>query len=742
MPRRREPSAAPRSDSASSRRTSPSPRAPADFTPRITDTATLQSALDRLPAEPGVYTMRDRSGEVVYVGKARSLRARVRQYFNGTDTRLFVPLLVKIVGDIETIVVGNDKEALLLENNLIKEQRPRFNVKLRDDANYLVLRLDPRSQWPRLELVRQVGHDGAWYFGPYHSARSVRATLRVVNRQFKLRTCTDFVLHHRTRACLQHQIGRCPAPCVHEVDAADYTFQVGDVRLFLLGRHSELTRGLETRMAEAAQALEFETAARLRDQLHAIGSVLQTQQIVGTADVDQDAVGMYREGGQVEFVVLQVRDGKIQQTQSYSEKGMELPDAEVLGSFLSAYYDKAAFVPDEVVLPHALHEDDAAPLHEWLRDRKGRKVTIAVPERGDRRKLLALANKNAASNFATRRDRREDSELALARLQQRLGLSKLPRVIECYDVSHIQGSDTVASMVTFVDGAPEKSRYRSFRIRGLGTDPDEAALAQGNRQNDDFASMYEVLGRRFQRAMSATDRGDDDDAWALPDLVVIDGGKGQLGQVLAAMNDLGVPVGAEGVDVVSLAKERRTQIGRGRGAIEALREHRAASASASATTPEADGGDPDAGESVARDAAAPESSAPGEAWLDYVVAHIKSDTDGGAAGYEVRPERVFVPGIKDAIVLRPGSSERYLMERVRDEAHRFAIGLHRKRRGKRALHSALDDIDGVGPALKRALVKHFGSVAAIRTADVDALCAVRGIGRALAERIRGSMGQG
>ncbi|MBL8944562.1 MAG: excinuclease ABC subunit UvrC [Myxococcales bacterium] len=707
------------SDSAVSRRASPNPQTPEDFRPRIVDEATLLAALERLPPEPGVYIMRDRKGEVVYVGKARSLRARVRQYFNGTDTRLFVPMLAKLVGDIETVVVANEKEALLLENNLIKEQRPRFNVKLRDDANYLVLRLDPKSKWPRLELVRHVGHDGAWFFGPYHSARSVRATLRVVNRHFKLRTCTDFVLGHRTRPCLQYQIGRCPAPCVHDVDAAAYGDQVGDVRLFLSGRHRELIEGLEGRMATAAEDLEFETAARLRDQLHAIGKTLQSQQIVGTTDVDQDAVGMYREGGQVEFVVMQVREGKLQQTQGYSQKGMELPDADVLGSFLAAYYDKAAFVPDEVILPHALHEDDAAPLLEWLRDRKGRKVSVAVPERGDRRKLLALANKNAASNFATRRDKREDSELALSRLQQRLGLSKLPRVMECYDVSHIQGSDTVASMVTFVDGVPEKSRYRSFKIRGLGTDPNEAALAQGNRQNDDFASMYEVLGRRFQRALSGTDRGDEDDAWSLPDLVVIDGGKGQLGQVLAAMNDLGVPIGAEGVDVVSLAKERRSHIGRGRAAVEKLRERR--------------------GASTAQDGEA-EAAAPGTAWIDYVVEQATTDNSTDSSHFEVRPERVFVPGTKDAIVLKPGSSERYLMERVRDEAHRFAIGLHRKRRGKRALHSSLDDIEGIGPAIKRALVKHFGSIAAIRSADVDALCQVKGIGRALAERIREALG--
>ncbi len=725
---------------------------PDDWRPRITSDEQLTEVLERLPSEPGVYIMRDRQGEVVYVGKAAVLRNRVRQYFNGTDTRLFVPLLAKLVGDIETVVVANVKEALLLENNLIKEHRPRFNVKLRDDANYLVLRLDPKAAWPRLELVRNVGHDGAWYFGPYHSARSARQSLRVINRHFQLRTCTDFVLGHRTRPCLQHQIDRCPAPCVYEVDRTAYADQVSDVRLFLLGRHLELVKGLETRMHDAGEALEFETAARLRDQLHAIERTLEAQQIVGTTDQDQDAFGMYREGGQVELVVLHVREGKLQQTQCWSQKGMELPDADVLASFVSAYYDKAAFVPDEVVLPVALHEDDAGPLAEWLRDRKGKKVAITVPERGDRRKLVALAGKNAASNFASRRDRREDSELALQRLQQRLGLSKLPRVIECYDVSHIQGSDTVASMVTFVDGVAEKSRYRSFRIRGVQATGGEGRLAQGIRQNDDFASMYEVLGRRFQRALSATDRGDEDDAWSLPDLVVIDGGKGQLAQVLAVIGDLGVPVGAEGVDVVALAKERKDEIGRGRDAIARLRERKSAPTVAEPAPieePVAEQLDVQADDALADTAERAEDAAeseetpeatPGAAWVDYVVAQAQAGAAEGAEHYRVRPERVFVPGIKDAIVLKPGSSERYLMERVRDEAHRFAITLHRKRRGKRSLKSALDDIDGVGPAIKRALVKHLGSVAAIRAATVEQLCEVRGVGAALAERIRAALG--
>jgi excinuclease ABC subunit C len=707
---------------ASTRRPSRRPEAPEGWTARVVDDATLQEVLDRLPEQPGVYVMRDREGRVIYVGKARRLRARVRQYFSGHDTRVFVPLLSRIVGDIETVVTANDKEALLLENNLIKEHRPRFNVKLRDDSNYLVLRLDPKAEWPRLELVRGIQKDGAQYFGPYHSAASARSTLRVVNRHFRLRTCTDYVLRTRKRPCLQHQIGRCPAPCVYDVDAGAYSDQVRDVGYFLSGRHRELVDGLRERMETRAADLDFEIAARLRDQLAAIETTLQSQQVVGTAALDQDAVGIYREGGQVEFVVLHLRQGRLLGSESFSETGMELPDPDVLASFVDAYYDKSPFVPDEVLLPLPIAEDDREPLAAVLRERKGRKVVVQTPDRGDRRKLTRMASRNAGSNFVTRRNRRQDTDAALGRLQARLGLSKLPRTIECFDVSHTQGDQAVASMVVFVDGAPERSRYRSFRIKGASARSAEGdPLAQGAFQNDDFASMYEVLGRRFRRALQG-----DEESWGLPDLIVIDGGKGQLSRVIAAMGDLGIPVGAEGVDVVALAKERRGDIGRGKEALERLRARRAEKGADATAEPSSDLG--------AADHAA--EATPGRAWEDLVIEEAKAGAAATPDEIDVKPERVFVPGAKEAIRLRAGSSERFLMERVRDEAHRFAIGHHRKRRGKKALRSALDEIEGVGPTLKRALVKHFGTVAAIRAADVEALAEVKGIGRALAERIR------
>jgi excinuclease ABC subunit C len=714
------------------------PQIPPGWSPRAKSRAEVEALVDRLPLEPGVYLMRDRKGRVIYVGKARKLRNRVRQYFNGHDDRAFVPLLGKIVGDIETVVTANDKEALLLENNLIKQHMPRFNVKLRDDKQYIVLRLDPKAEWPRLEVVRNIRHDGASYFGPYHSASRARRTLRVVNRHFQLRTCSDHVLKTRTRACLQHQIGRCPAPCVLDVDADAYGRQVSDVGLFLGGRHDELTRSLSERMRAASSELEFETAARLRDQLNAIEISLQSQQVVASGGDDQDAFGIYREGGMVEFVLLHVRRGRLVGTRGFSLSGMELPDAEIVHSLVSAYYDTAPFVPDEVLLPVALEPDDAEPLAAHLSERRGRKVIVKAPQRGEKKKIVALATKNAGSNFVSRRNRRRDHDAALERLKQRLSLSRAPRRIECYDVSHIQGQDTVASMVVFSDGEPDKSSYRSFKVK--------PGKADGRWHNDDFASMYQVLTRRLRRAVR------EDEGWGLPDLLVIDGGRGQLRSVLAAMDDLGVPRGAEGVDVVALAKER--------GRLEL-----------------------DMSPSVAADAGAvgkaqrpAEKRRPGEAYEDAVLAEVAAEERQGAEvsdpearqvdstrdasstspnaetpastptgsrpprSERVRPERVFVPGVRDPIVLAPGSTELFVLTRIRDEAHRFAITHHRKRRGRRSIESALDAIPGVGPKLKKALLAHFGTVAALRSADERALSEVPGVGPRLAATIAAHFG--
>ncbi|RMH00129.1 MAG: excinuclease ABC subunit UvrC [Deltaproteobacteria bacterium] len=660
------------------------------FVPRIQSADDLAAAVERLPDAPGVYIMRDRKGGYLYVGKATRIRARVRQYFSGHDTRRFVPRLAELVGDVETIVTESEKQALLLENNLIKRLKPRFNVQLRDDKNFLVLRLDPTATWPRLELVRRIKRDGAFYFGPYPSARAARATLRVVNRHFRLRTCTDFVLRTRKRPCLQYHIERCPAPCVLDVDRERYNEAVRDVALFLRGEADELIRSLETRMKAAADALEFERAATLRDQIANLQSVLAAQEVVSERQESFDAVGVYREGGQLEFTVLEIRGGRVTGHASHSERGMEFPTAEVLAGFLGAHYGARPIAVPEILLPEPLDEDDRSALEAWLTEQAGRTVRISVPRRGRRLRILRLAERNAAANFATRRNRREDQAFVLERLAARLGLSRPPHRIECYDISHTQGSEPRASLVVFQDGEPDRAAYRTFRIRGTGGEPG---------QNDDFASMYEVLSRRIARA------GEDAEAkrWPLPDLIVVDGGKGQLARALAALSDLGVPVGPEGVEVVALAKERRT-----------LRptSHRTG-----------------AGATRILDAA------PGAALRAAAVAAPPEDA------YEVRPERVYVPGKKDPILLRPGTSERLLMERIRDEAHRFAITAHRKARRRAAVRSRLSEIPGIGPKLERTLLARFGSLRRIAAASAEDLCAVPGIGPKTAHTILAALGR-
>jgi excinuclease ABC subunit C len=655
----------------------------------------LTEILDRLPSDPGVYLMKDRRKKIIYVGKAANLRTRVRQYFQPAtgDTRAFVPLLEGIVADIETVVTGNEKEALLLENNLIKRHQPRFNVKLTDDKNYLVLRLDARATWPRLEVVRKIADDGASYFGPYHSATACREALRVVNRHFQLRICTDHTLETRQRPCLQYQIKRCLAPCVLPVPPDQYAEQVRFVGYFLEGKNDELLADLRGRMKDAAARTAFERAATLRDQIRALESVLESQRVVQDNSVDQDVLGFHRAGQAVEIVVLFVRQGKLVGNRAFSFGKQEFPDDEIVSSFLGLFYDLQAAPPMEVLLPFDIA--DARVKAEWLADKRGKKVDVLVPKRGPRRALIELARKNAAASFVSRRDRSQDSEATLGKLQRRLNLPKLPRTIECFDISHVQGSDPVASMVVFEDGEPAKTRYRTYRIK----------RAQGG---DDFASMYEVLSRRFRRGREASA---DDDPWRLPDLLVVDGGKGQLGVALAAARDVGIDVrpGA-GLPIVALAKERDTVV---------------------AAAPEGDNDGSDVGSNVGSDdegmaAAMPPGTQDVQA--EPATARTALASRGGSdAQPRGRPDRVFLAHGKDAIPIGPSSAEMYVLARLRDEAHRFAVGFHRSQRKRRTLRSALSTIPGVGPVRQRALLRRFGSVRKVGEATLDELLAVPGM---------------
>ena len=606
--------------------------------------AKLEAKLDSLPTEPGVYLMKDRRGDIIYVGKAVNLRNRVRSYFTSTgDTRAFVALLDQFLGDIETVLVHNEKEALLLENELIKKHKPRFNVLLKDDKQYISLRLDRTQAYPRLEVVRKYQKDGARYFGPYSSASSIRETLRIINRFFHLRTCTDHVLANRKRPCLLHQIGRCPAPCVYPVPEHEYRKSVDEVILFLEGKAGELVEGLRSRMKQAASELKFEEAARIRDQLLAIERSLERQKVATTDFKDQDVFASHREGDRLLVYVLYVRQGRLNGGMAFPLGSQEFPDEELLPSFVNLYYDQGNFVPEEVLLPLDIEEREG--LEALLTERKGDKVRVMVPKRGEKRDLVEMAQKNAEQAVLERRRTKDETEVVLRRLQERLHLRNLPRRMECFDISHFQGASIVASQVAATDGEIDKSRYRRYRIKSL-------------EKQDDFASMHEVITRRLKRGQEEGD---------LPDLLVIDGGKGQLASALAAAKDLGV----EGVDIISLAKSRDLEV------------------------------------------------------------HDRDEESARS------PERVFIPHRKDPIVLRQNSAELYLLARLRDEAHRFAITFQQKSMRKGNFHSVLEDIPGVGDARKKMLLRHFGSLKRVREAGIEELAEV--LGPTVAERVHSAL---
>ncbi|MGB5545665.1 MAG: excinuclease ABC subunit UvrC [Polyangiales bacterium] len=501
-----------------------------------------QRKLDKLPASPGVYVFHGADRQVLYVGKARSLRSRVRSYFQAgsSDVRAFVSRLERELTDIETFVTHTDKEAALLENQLIKSHQPKYNVKLRDDKEYLSLRLDAKRPWPRLEVVRRPKPDRAQYFGPYHSATAARQTLRLVNRFFQLRTCTDTEFRMRTRPCLQHQIKRCPGPCVLDVDQAEYHAQVTNVARFLDGRHDELVRDLDERMQSASGDLEYERAAIYRDQIRAVERAQEEQRVAGVQKSDQDVIGFHREGDQVELAVLSMRGGRIFTVRTLPLRRVAVPNDEMLGAFLRQHYSDRPSLPDEILVSVTIEMSEA--LEELLSENRKRRVQIVEPKRGAKAKLLELARENAEHAFNEKERAREDVEARLAELQKQLRLTVLPRRIECVDISHSSGEETVAVFVALQDGTTAKERYRSFHVKGVGG-------------GDDYAAMYEVLMRRLRRGKNQ------EEGWELPDLLVVDGGKGQLGVAVRAREDIGVP----DLQVASVAKPRITASGEEQG---------------------------------------------------------------------------------------------------------------------------------------------------------------------------------
>jgi excinuclease ABC subunit C len=606
------------------------------------DDAELERRLETIPADPGVYLLRDRAGKVLYVGKAKSLRSRVRSYFRpGGDGRFQVRFLMRKVRDFETLVVRSEKEALILENNLIKQYKPRYNIRLKDDKSYLSAKVT-NHPWPRITVTRRIVKDGGRYFGPFGSADGLRETIDVIRKVFPLRTCSDAVFRNRARPCIEYQIKRCLGPCCLQVDREEYGRHLHAAEMLLEGKNLELLREMRERMRAHAERLEFEEAARLRDRVRAIEKTVEKQTVLHHWGGDQDVFGLYREGGFIETIVLMVRNGKLNSTRSWSFQDLEFSDEEILADLLTQYYASVPTPPDEVIVPVALEDADARA--ELLSERRGRKVEFIVPQRGEKLRLLEMAMENARQSFAARRDNENTREKMLAELRATLHLRNTPKRIECYDISNLQGSMVVGSQATFDEGEPCKALYRRYRIRTVAG-------------QDDFASLYEVLSRRLKRAREENE---------YPDLWVIDGGKGQLNVAVQALKDAGA---SDQIEVVSLAKQHVLNDGRDRNV-------------------------------------------------------VKSE------------ERVFLPNRKDPIVLPRNSNALFLLVRIRDEAHRFAITYNRELRRRARLKSVLDDIEGIGPVRRRELLRHFGSLRRIRAASLAELQAVKGVNADLAAQIR------
>jgi excinuclease ABC subunit C len=589
----------------------------------------LRDKLETLPSGAGVYLFKAADGTVIYVGKARVLRDRVRSYFQaGRASDPLRDALAIDIADVDLIVTDSEMEALALENNMIKRHRPRYNVLLRDDKNHPYLRLTLSEEYPRLYVVRRVGSEGDAYGGPYIPARLGRRTAGVVHKVFGIRSCKEVLNRRRPRPCLQYDIGRCLAPCVAEIASVERYRQASqDAALFLEGRTDEVVRRLRAAMGQAAEEHRFEEAASLRDQVLALQRLDAPQKITTTDLEERDVFAAHQDGARAALQVFTVRDGKVVAREGFLLDSVAEPER-LMESAIQQYYDQGREVPREVVVPAAV--PGQALLEEWLGRKRGGAVRIHVPRRGEKKRMLELVERNARLSFDLEwRHPRQQSEDLLRALRDLLDLEVEPRRIECFDISNIQGADVVASMVVFEDGRPRKSDYRKFRVRGLGGEP------------DDFAAMREVVSRRYRRLL--------EEGGELPDLILIDGGRGQLNAATAALEELGI--GHQ--PVASLAK---------------------------------------------------------------------------------REEEIYTPGRELPLALPRSSPVLQLVQRVRDEAHRFAIGFHRQTRARRTLTSELDEIPGVGPSRRRKLLSRFGSVRGVRGATLEELAT--SVGAGIASKIR------
>ncbi len=619
----------------------------------------IAQRLKRLPTAPGVYLMKGRSGKVIYVGKAKNLKNRVRSYFRapagGTggaggagpagDGRYAVRFLVSKTSDIDCIITDTEKEALFLEDTLLKQYKPRYNIRLKDSKTYVSIKITTAEKFPRILITRQIKKDGSRYFGPYVSARSVRGTLKLMRRIFPLCVCGLSEFRNRTRPCLDYQLGLCSAPAAGLITEKAYKDLVDGAIMFLEGKNVELLKVLKRRMKAAAKRLDFEQAAALRDQVSSIEGMLETQKVVTHTQIDRDVFALVRDSAEISIQAVFIRGGRMVDSLNYSFHDTGLPAEEVLSSFITQFYRAGRFIPGEVIA--ALRPGDRGLIEEWLGEKGHRRVRVRSPLRGDKLKLLKLAEQNAIEALRKKREKEPEQYQAVRELQKRLRLKSPPHKIEAFDISNISGQNAVGAMVTFKDAAADKSGYRLFKIKS----------ASGP---DDYAMMYEVMSRRYLKAPRDS----------MPDLILVDGGKGQLGVALRVLRDIGLN---KKVEAAALAKDKP------------LEERTEKSPGAKRPT---------------------------------------------------RGERVFLPNVKDPILLKEGTRPDLLLRRVRDEVHRFAVTYQRKLRQKDGMRSMLDHVPGIGAKRKQALYKRFGDIDAILGADIKDLMEVSGVTKETAERLK------
>jgi excinuclease ABC subunit C len=600
--------------------------------------------LKALPAKPGVYLFKDTVGNVLYVGKATNLHNRVRSYFGAPVTLLpKIQRLMAQASDFEFFVTDSEQEALILECSLIKRHHPRYNVRLKDDKTYPYLKINIHEDWPRVYVTRRVEEDGSRYFGPFANAGSIRKTVYLLGKLFPFRSCKKAITGTDRRSCLEYDLHRCAGPCIGAISRDEYHEIINQVIMFLEGKHEGVVKVLGQKMVEASQRLEFERAAVLRDQINAIEMVTERQKIFSAKRGDEDVIALAQNRDQAYVEVFFIRGGRLIERDHFIVQGTQDEErGRIMSGFLNQFYDSATYVPPVILLQYP--PDDFFVLKQWLdskreKDRKG--VSLQVPQRGEKKKLVEMVAENARHGMEQLRAKQladyENNAAALGGLKEALYLPRAPMRVECYDISDIHGASAVGSMVVFQEGQPLREHYRRFRIK----------IVEGA---DDYAMIQEVLKRRFKKAEGF--KGDDASSWAIvPDLVLIDGGRGHLNAAIDAMREKGVDF----IPVASIAKEN---------------------------------------------------------------------------------EELFRHGIDDSIVLPRTSAALQLVQRIRDEAHRFALGYHRRVRRSEAMASALDNVHGIGPKRKRALLKEFGSVKAIREANIDDIAAVVGMTRSLAQRVK------